>query len=199
MRLGVFFLLAAVAGARQAGPTARAKSEVSEPKLPIVEKVPCLAKSRAHWVIQSGSPIYSSWQGRRIQIGRLTAGQKVDVIAGINITREPDRIAVTEAKPDIGVKPGDVILRYEILGEGEANIWANGVWYKAYNLWTATETDGSGCGAKSVCDSKVVKNGVSERWVQVKTASGLTGWVLNSKVTHGVLWDSGVFGQLCAG
>jgi hypothetical protein len=65
MRFGALFLLAAVAGARQAGTTARANSEVSEPRLPIVEKVPCLAKGRAHWVIQSGSPIYSSWQSNR--------------------------------------------------------------------------------------------------------------------------------------
>jgi hypothetical protein len=199
MRFGVFFLLAVVAAARRAGPIAQAKSEVTEPKLPVVEKMPCLAKGRAHWAIRSGSPIYSSWQSRRAQIGRLTAGQTVDVIAGINITREPDRIVVTRAKPDIGLKPGDIILRYEIFGEGEANIWANGACHKGYSLGTTTETDGTGCGAKNACDSKVVANGVKEQWVQVRTASGLTGWVLASKVTHGVFWDSGVFGQLCAG
>ena len=119
------------------------------------------------------------------------------VLGGINITRQPDRLVVTKAKPDIGLQPGDIIVRYELLGEGHANIWAKGVWHKGYDLWRAVETDGTGCRAEE-CDSKVIENGISERWVQVKTDS-IIGWVLESKITRGVLWDSHVFGQLCGG
>jgi hypothetical protein len=142
--------------------------------------------------------VYSTWQPRRIQTGRLKAGQKITVLGGINIARQPTRILVTKPKPDIGLQPGDVILRYQVLGEGEANIWAKGTFHED-DLWTAIETDGSGCGAIDACDSKVIENGVIEQWVQIKTNGGLTGWVLDRKNTHGPFWDSGVFGQLCAG
>jgi hypothetical protein len=197
--LGLFLLMTTVATAQQSQPARSTNSEIAEPNLPIVEEQPCLANGRLDWAIKSGSPIYSSWQTQRTQIGRLTARQKVSVLAGIDITRQPDRIVVTKAKPDIGLQPGDIILRYEVLGEGHANIWTRGVWHKGYDLWTTMETDGTGCGAKDACDSKVIENGITEQWVQVKTASGLTGWVLNSKFTRGVYWDSHVFGQLCAG
>jgi len=191
-RLGVVLLLATLAAAQT-------NSDTSEPKLPVVEEQSCLVSGRTNWPIASGSPIYSSWRPQRTQLGRLRAGEKVTVLGGITITRQPRKVAVTKPKPDIGVKPGDIILRYDIFGEGNANIWANGVWHKGYNLWTATETDGAGCRAVDACDARVVENGIMERWVQVKTVTGITGWVLESKVTHGVYWDSHVFGQLCAG
>jgi hypothetical protein len=198
IRLGLLLLMTTVATAQQSHPARSTNSESAEPKLPIVEEQPCLANGRLDWAIKSGSPIYSSWRTQRTQIGRLTARQKVSVLAGINITRRPDRIVVTKAKPDIGLQPGDIILRYEVR-EGHANIWARGVWHKGYDLWTAVERDGTGCRANDACDSKVIENGITERWVQVKTDTGLTGWVLDSKITRGVYWDSHVFSQLCAG
>jgi hypothetical protein len=199
IRLGMFLLLATVATAQQRQPIKPTNSEFSEPKLPVVEEMPCLAKGRIDWPIKRGSPIYSSWQDQRTQIGRVMAREKVTVLGGINIARQPDRILVTNAKPDIDLKPGDIILRYQFLSEGEANIWAKGVWHREYSLWTAIERNGTGCGAKDVCDSKVIEDGIMEVWVQVKTSTGVTGWVLAQKITRGVFWDSGVFGQLCAG
>ena len=191
-RLGMVLLLPTLAAAQN-------KPDTAKPQLPIVEEQPCLANGRVGWPIESGSPMYSSWQPQRTQIGRPRASEKVTVLGGINITRQPDKLIVTKPKPDIGLKPGDFILRYDIFGEGDADIWANGVWHKGYNLWTAMETDGTGCRAVDACDSKVIQNGIMERWVQVKTVTGVTGWVLESKVTHGVYWESHVFGQLCAG
>lgn len=145
-RLGVVLLLATLAAAQT-------NSDNSEPKLPVVEEQSCLANGRTNWPIASGSPIYSSWRPQRTQLGRLRAGEKVTVLGGITITRQPDKLAVTKPKPDIGAKPGDIILRYDIFGEGNANIWANGVWHKGYNLWTAMETDGTGCRAVDVAAS----------------------------------------------
>lgn len=190
--LGVFLLFATL-------PAAQTDRDTSDPKLPVIEEQPCLANGRRNWPIESGSPIFSSWQPQHTQIGKLRAGEKVTVLGGITLTRQPDKLIVTKAKPDIGLKPGDIMLRYDIFGEGDANIWANGIWHKGYNLWTAVETDGTGCRAIDACDCKVIENGVMERWVQVKTVTGITGWVLEFKATHGVFWDSHVFGQLCAG
>jgi hypothetical protein len=199
MRLGKLLLLATVVTAQQSQPIKPTNSEISEPKLPVVEEKPCLAKGRVDWPIKRGSPIYSSWRDQRTQIGRLMARERVTVLSGIDITRLPDRILVTKPKSDIDLKPGDIILRYQVLGEGDANIWAKGIWHREYSLWTAIERNGSGCGAIDACDSKVIEDAIMELWVQVKTSTGLTGWVLDHKITRGVFWDSGVFGQLCAG
>jgi hypothetical protein len=200
MQLSFLLLLATHPTAQQPPPTKSTNSEIAEPKLPVVKGQPCLSNGRVGWPIKSGSPVYSSWRNTLKPIGRLTAGQRLSVLSGINITRQPDRIVVTKPKPDIGLIPGDVILRYQVFGEGQADIWTKGIWHEGYDLWTVVETDGAGCNARNnTCDSRVTENGIMERWVQVKTDSGLTGWVLQNRVTRGVYWDSQVFGQLCAG
>src|ERR1700751_1379038 len=57
---------------------------------------------------------------------------------------------------------------------------------------------GGGCGFadKSNCTIAIVKNGVSEWWVQVK-AGNRTGWVLAYKHAGDTKWDGGNFGPLC--
>jgi hypothetical protein len=197
IRLGLFFLLATIATARQAPMVTS-----TEPKLPLIDDKACSGKGRIvpNWKIKRNAPLYSSWQGRRSQTGALNAGEQVTVLAGVHITREPDKILVTKSMPNINLKPGDIILRYEVLGEGSANFWAKGVWHEGGNLWTAIEKDGKGgCGAVEVCDSKVIEDGIHERWVQVKTRTGQTGWALVFKDTRGTYWESGNFDSLCAG
>lgn len=58
---------------------------------------------------------------------------------------------------------------------------------------------GGGCGfaEKTSCTIAIVKNGVKEWWVQVKTGSGFTGWVLARKSDGDKSWDSGNFEDLC--
>jgi len=159
--------------------------------------MPCLAGRRPDWIVKKGAPVYSSWRNDRTKIGKLTSRQKLVVLAGIDIVRQPDKILVTKGKPDLGLNPGDTILRYQIFGEGEASIWAKGNWYDRYSLWSTIESNG--CAVSDGCDSLVIENGIREQWIQIETETGLTGWVLDRKFTRGVLWDSGVFGQLCAG
>jgi hypothetical protein len=197
MLLGFFLLLTTVATAQQT-PTIT----TTEPKLPVIDDKACPGKGRIvpNWKIERSSPLYSSWRDRRNQTGNLKAGEKVTVLAGVHVTREPDKIQVTKPMPGLNLKPGDIILRYESLGEGSANFWAKGVWYEEGNLWKTIEKDGKGgCGAIDVCDSKVIEDGIHERWVLVKTSTGQTGWALDFKETRGAYWQSSNFASLCAG
>jgi len=198
MQLGLLFVLLATIATAQRTPTVAS----TEPKLPVIDDKACPAKGRvvSNWTIKRNSPLYSSWQNRRSQIGTLKAGEKVTVLKGVYLTRAPDKILVTKPMPTLNLKPGDMILRYESLGEGSANFWAKGVWYEDGNLWKTIEKDGeTGCGAVEACDSKVIEDGSHERWVQVKTSTGQTGWTLDFKDTRGAYWDSGNFDSLCAG
>jgi hypothetical protein len=200
-RLAIFLLLATIATVQKSPPSTPNNSIGSVPKLPVIDYDACPGKSRVvpNWQISRNSLEYSSWQDQRTQTDTLKAGEKVTVLAGVNVIREPDKILVTQPFPDIDLKPGDIILRYGYLGEGGANIWAKGVWHKEYDLWRATEKDGkAGCQAKSACNSKVIEDGIKEQWVQVKTSRGYTGWVLASKVSRAMFWDSGNFDGLCA-
>ena len=115
IRLGMLLLLATIATAQQTPPARSTNSSFSEPKLPVIDYDACPGKGRVvpNWKIKRNSPAYSSWQDRRTQTGTLKAGDKVTVLAGVNVTRKPDRILVTRSFPDLGLEPGDIILRYE--------------------------------------------------------------------------------------
>jgi hypothetical protein len=191
-----FILLSVVASAQQ-----NPRPMATRPNLPVIDDKACPGRGRIvpNWKIKRDAPLYSSWQEGRTQIAMLKAGEKVTVISGVHVTREPDEIVVTKPIPALHRNPGDIILRYETLDEGNANFWTKGLWYQNESLATTIETDGAGCGGIAECDSKVLKNGIVERWVQVRNRIGKPGWALDFTVTHGSFKDSGNLDSLCAG
>jgi hypothetical protein len=173
-------LLSAPTFARQDGRVAAPSQDqdAAEPKLPVIDENACPFEgcSFREWTVTKDSTLYSIWRDSRIETGTLKRGDKVTGLTGVHVTRKPDRILVQQPIPELAAKPGDVILRYMYVGEGFANIWAKGNWHKEYDCSFVVERDGSGC-AKG-CAAVVTENGVKEWWVQVRTSSGKTGWVL---------------------
>ena len=112
----------------------------------------------------------------RTELTSLKPGDEVTGLTGVHITRRPDRILVKQAIPDLGLKPGDVVLRYMYLGEGFANIWFNGAWHKGEDCTFVTEKNGQGC--LQDCSAIVTEQGVKDWWVKIKTSDGKIGWVL---------------------
>jgi hypothetical protein len=100
MRLGKFFLLATIATAQQAPVPTSAESQcsTSAPKLPVIDYAPC--PYRPHWKVEQKAQMYSSWRDKRIAIGVLKMGERVTVLAGVNMTRKPNRVSVTPL-PDL--------------------------------------------------------------------------------------------------
>ncbi len=192
------FLIFLVFTALFVGAQTRQNTKSTEPTLPIVNEAMCPGHGRivADWELQSRQPIYSTWKSNRTKLGDLVPKEKVTVLEGVSITQVPDRVVVTRSIPDLALKPGDIILRYDTMGE-VANIWSKGIWHHQYDLWRTVDSDGSGCGAVDTCDSHVVKDGVKEWWIRVRTRAGITGWTVDSKTTNGAFWTSGNFGNLC--
>ena len=95
-------------------------------------------------------------------------------LTGVLISRKPDRFLVKQPIPYFSLKVGDEILQYAEWGEGAADLWTNGVWYKSFD-WGQTED-----GSLILSDDNVtlVEHGSREWWVQVKIISVKTGWVL---------------------
>lgn len=146
------------------------------PALPVVDTNACPFEGCkfGKWTVIRKSVMYTTWKADRRAIGTLAKGQVVIGITGVHITREPDVIHVFEAIPELGLRPGDVVLRYMFLGEGYANIWANGRYVKAADLTFVTEKTESGC--LRDCQAAVEQDGEKEWWVEVKTSSGKVGW-----------------------
>jgi hypothetical protein len=200
IRLGAFFLLATLATAQQSSVSKPPKSSVPEPKLPVIDNDACPGKDRTvdHVKISHDDRIFSSWEDKRVSVGALKAGEEVTVLAGVNVIREPDRGFINRPPYGSSFKAGDLVLRYGFHADGESDFWGKGVWFKVN--FEDIEERGSFCGSgKNQFTIVITKNGVKEWWVQVKTGSGLTGWVLAWKSTPDKNRASENFSQLCGG
>jgi hypothetical protein len=180
IRLSTFFVLVAVASSQQSSMAVpgQSKGSVSEPRLPVIDYNACPFEgcTFGRWKVTKESTIYSTWQHARTVIGKLEPGEEVTGLTGVHITLKPDRILVKKPIPDLGLGPGDVILRYMFLGEGYANIWYGGSWHRQFDCTFITEKNDEGC--LRDCSAVVTDVGVKDWWVKVKTSSGKTGWVL---------------------
>jgi len=178
------------------------RSNTPKPKLPVVDYNACPGKGRTvpDVRVSENDRIYRSWQGKSKSIGTLKAGEQVTVLGGVNVVREPDTATVKYVGPDdapSSLKVGDVALGYGIEADGNFVFWSNGMWFA---VWSEEVAEKSRCGfrvfGQGGCSIDIIKDGVSEWWVQVKTSSGLTGWVLAEKFNGDKRWY-GSLSDLC--
>jgi hypothetical protein len=202
-RLGTFLLLAVLATAQQTAPSKSAKSSIPEPKLPVIDYGACPGEV-PHWKIERNDRMYSSFRDKRTMVGTLKAGEEVTTLTGVNVIGEPDRALIKQSGAKslaqvkgVSLKPGDAVLRYGFNSDGTYELWAKGVWFTHDDEVIAEKGDICGFGDKDQCTIVIIKDGVREWWVEVKTSSGRTGWVLAGKSTRGALWGNINFGELC--
>ena len=130
----------------------------------------------------------------------LKPREQVNVWSGVNVIREPFKARVLQPSlPDeIPVlKAGDEVLGYGLRGDGDYVFWAKGEWYTQYYEGEGDLEGGCGFSDKTSCTFVFFKKGVQEWWVEVKTKSGLTGWVMAGKDVQEKSWSSPNFGGLC--
>jgi hypothetical protein len=188
VRLIVFTLLTTLTLAQQPSVTSSAKPPQSpaEPGLPVIDYNACPFEGCTFrkWTVNRTSKIYSSWQANRREVSTLKPREEVTGLTGVLVIRKPDSFQVRQPIPYFSLKTGDVILQYAEWGEGYADLWANGVWHKGFD-WGQTEdgdvvlTNAGFTLPQILRDDNVtlVQHGIKEWWVQVKRASGQTGWV----------------------
>ena len=125
--------------------------------------------------------IADTWKTTRREIGSVPAGTMVQVLEDLIVVDAPDIVRVTESIGGLNLKEGDTILRFARLGEGWADLWAAGCWYKAANAGFIVEPDGAGCGG-SDCAARVTKMGGQMWWFRIKLPNGKTGWTLSQSL-----------------
>ena len=166
-------------------PPAERKAHTSEPVLPVLYEKACPFEGCTfrEWTVAQLSTMHPSWEDSRSVVATLKVGEKVTGITGVLVVRKPDRFLVKRPIAHLSLKAGDVILQYVEWGEGSADLWAKGVWYKSFD-WGQTGEDGD----LVLSDENItlVEHGSSEWWVQVKTLRGKVGWVLANDNFNGM-------------
>ncbi len=180
--LAILFAITCTAVAQNASGS---PSNISEPKLPVIDYEACPGKSDPipNVKLVKDDLIYSSPDKGKLA-ARLNAGERVTVLAGANVVRQPDSAVIKFASPDNTSQPplkvGDIVLSYGWHPDGNMVFWAKGGWFQE-NIEAIAEkgacgfTSGFGPGG---CTIDIVKDGVIEWWVKVKTSNGVSGWVL---------------------
>ena len=125
--------------------------------------------------------VADTWKSTRREVTSVPAGTTVEVLEDLIVVEAPDILWVSNTIGGMNVKAGDTILRYARLGEGSADLWTDGCWYKDADGGFITEPDGGGCGGSS-CSAKVTKMGRQIWWFRVRLPSGRTGWMLSQSL-----------------
>jgi hypothetical protein len=164
--VGLFLVLAGVVVGQDGGtPMAEA------PGLP--------ATAEENWIVkrykmEQAASVYDTWMAARKKIAELPRGTVVSGLRKLSVVYEPDVVTITAPMPKLGLKMGDTILRYTVEGEGFADFWVKGKWYKEFDGSFITDMDGNGCSKK--CSGKVTKVGRKEEWSNVRLQDGREGW-----------------------
>ena len=193
VRLIAILLLASLASAQELSSPKVGHCKTPKPKLPVVDDRACPGKGTTvpHFKITQADRIYTSWHDTGKPVGTLKAGEEVTILAGLNVVREPATAIIKYVGPDAdpALKVGDTALGYgieDLESGGVFVFWSKGVWIA---VWTEAVAERGQCGftigfGKGGCEIDIIKDGVSEWWVEVKTSSGLVGWVLADKFNH---------------
>jgi hypothetical protein len=157
------------------------KGSNAEPALPVITLKACPFEgcSFRKWIVLKEIPLYSNWKEDRKPVATVKTDEVVTGVTGVHITYEPDRIQVLQPIPEMGLQPGDILLRYMSRGEGFADVWTKGQWRRQFDCSFITEKNSTGC--LFDCAAKVVSEGRKDWWVQVKTAQGVLGWTKSEK------------------
>jgi hypothetical protein len=169
--LGVLLLLCPTAGAAQPN----CERIANPPQLPVIRASGRVKSSSAKLKVVQLAGIADTWKDARREIGSVAAGTMVEVLEDAIVVDAPDIVRVTGPVAALNLKEGDTILRYARLGEGWADFWTEGCWFKDADGGFITEPDGGGCGGSN-CSARVTKLGRQTWWFRIKLPSGKTGW-----------------------
>lgn len=144
-----------------------------KPTLPKIDEKACPFEGCQFgpWTATDQVQLFSTWKKDRKPLVTISKSEAVTAITGVHVTFEPSEIKVTAPMPAYGLKLGDMIYGYMYKGEGVFSAWCNGYWVEDF--------DGSGiaeAGCNRNCNARLLKDGSTEWWVEIKTNDGTTGW-----------------------
>jgi hypothetical protein len=151
------------------------------PKLPVMRPSGRFGSAAVSVRVRLSVAIADTWKPSLKEIGSVSAGTMVDVLEDMIVVDAPDIVRVIRPIEGVKVKEGDTILRYARLGEGFADLWADGCLYKDVDADFIVEPDGGGCGGPD-CSAKVTKMGRQSWWLRIRLPNGKVGWTLSPAI-----------------
>src|ERR1700733_5329410 len=132
------------------GPLLSANLGAQDNGIPMPTPPTLPATSEENWTVKRfkldhSTSIYDTWGSRRNKIGDLARGAIVSGVLKLSVVYKPDVVTITVPMPQFGLSVGDTILRYTYEGEGFADFWIKGRWYKELDGSFLAEQDGNGC------------------------------------------------------
>lgn len=194
-RYFLFAILFAVTCTAVAQKESISTSKIPEPKLPVIDYDACPGKGDpiSNVKLVRDDVIYSAPNDGKL-VAKLTTGEKVTILAGATVIRQPDKAVLKYVSPDDTslqpIKAGDTVFGYGWHVDGNMVFWAKGVRFEVYKDAVAEKGRcgfTSGFGAAG-CTIDIVKDGIIEWWVQVKTSNDASGWVLAVKYNEDNRW-----------
>ncbi len=148
------------------------------PKLPYFDWKACPFETCGYgeWIARNAVAVYDTWKEPRSPIAQIAKGEKVLAVTGVVITYQPGVIRMDRDLPGQGLKAGETIQTYANRGEGYSAAWFHGKYAPEFDISFAKLPDGTGCGGAH-CAATYVDLGRKVWWVEVKLASGRTGWL----------------------
>jgi hypothetical protein len=147
--------------------------------VPMASRPPLPQRSPQNWTMpkfrmEHAAVIYDTWKSGCKKIADLSRASSVRALGKLSVVYQPDEISITTPMPKLGLNSGEVIYRYTVEGEGFADFWINGRWYKEYDGSFIVESNGDGCSKN--CTARVAKNGRKEDWSHIRLPDGRDGW-----------------------
>lgn len=177
VRVNVLIIASVIVPILLAAQYAPKNSSAPDPPLPVIDYNACPFEGChfGKWIVAHDSTIFSTWRPARKPVASLKKGEIVTGLTGVHITYQPDRVEIKSSIPELGIGPGDTILRYMYHGEGFCDLWIKGRWHRDYDCTFIAEKEIGGC--LRDCAAQVVSNGNKDWWVRLRTSQGAIGWV----------------------
>lgn len=149
-----------------------------EPALPHYAKDACPFEGCAYreWMALEDMPFFDTFRETRRRVGTIHKGEKVVALGGFVVTYRPGVIYLDRDVPEKGLRRGDRILTYALIGEGFSQVWFQGRFYEQFDISFTKWPDGTGCGGAH-CAATCLDLGKKTWWAELRLESGATAWV----------------------
>ena len=141
-----FTLVAWVVSASLQASDARQVATAEPPLLPAVTKdvLPGEGWIVGTYKLRAQAKVFNTWKAGRRQIATAVSGATFALLSGLSEVSKPDLITVTGPIPELGLNPGDKLLRFTARGEGNTDFWANGYWRTSADFGFVKNADRAG-------------------------------------------------------
>jgi hypothetical protein len=138
------------------------------------------------WAAVTAVPVYRAERDTSTVAFTLAAGERFTALTG-NVHIAQPGIAVAVETVDAGepagsvrFEPGDTVYILNHLGEGTYNLWRNGEVIVGEGFWGVMPLSGGGP------LGRLLREPVSDWWVQVRDESGRGGWISMNRLGQDV-------------